>query len=265
MRDLFGFHPLFYRMSILNDNNQFARGCLSFSLWGPRDSPYHRGVEQNLLRARSIYPNWAILLYVSRRAISDADLTTWTKLGCKVVLMDITEGWSGMFWRMLPILSNSYDYVCVRDLDSIITTRESAAVDDWISDGSCLHIMRDHPAHTASIMGGMFGVKTSCAEVRNAFSGIKQLILESCYTNKNNFWQSDQIYLANHVYPLLRNSAKVHDPYYERLAFPTDREAPHMYIGRPTMKLGYQLTSDDESILNVDQYITNYIKLRGNS
>ncbi len=159
-----------------------------------------------------------------------------------------------MFWRMLPILTTDYDYVAIRDLDSVITRREADATNEWIQSGKLIHIMRDHPGHTAPIMGGMFSVKSSELEVREAFKPIKKIILCSVIRNDESYWQVDQEFLASHVYERLKHSRFVHDPYYERIEFGTEREMSYMYIGRPTMKTGCNLTEDDRNLSIVDQY-----------
>ena len=46
-----------------------------------------------------------------------------------------------------------------RDLDSRITAREVAAVEEWLQSGAPLHSMRDHPAHKSSLMGGAWGAR----------------------------------------------------------------------------------------------------------
>ncbi len=49
-----------------------------------------------------------------------------------------------------------------RDLDSRINPREVAAVEEFLaSDKAKVHVMRDHPAHVAFMMGGMWGAKVS--------------------------------------------------------------------------------------------------------
>ena len=57
-----------------------------------------------------------------------------------------------------PILK--VDVAMFRDLDSIISERETAAVAQWLSSKHAFHIMRDHPDHGAvPMMAGMWGVK----------------------------------------------------------------------------------------------------------
>ncbi len=52
------------------------------------------------------------------------------------------------------------DAILCRDLDSHITPREVAAVEEFFSYPKLtFHTMRDNPAHTAPVMGGMWGAK----------------------------------------------------------------------------------------------------------
>ncbi len=61
---------------------------------------------------------------------------------------------------MLSILQVSIFFS--RDLDSTIGAREAAAAKEFLSSNTdFFHVMRDHPAHTAEILGGMWGAKSS--------------------------------------------------------------------------------------------------------
>ena len=47
-----------------------------------------------------------------------------------------------------------------RDLDSIISKRETEAVFQWLNSKHAFHVMRDHPNHGAvPMMAGMWGAK----------------------------------------------------------------------------------------------------------
>ena len=65
----------------------------------------------------------------------------------------------GMLWRFLPVLDPSVDLMVSRDLDSRLTTREQAAVQEWIDSGLAFHVMRDNPEHGTEILGGMWGAR----------------------------------------------------------------------------------------------------------
>ena len=65
----------------------------------------------------------------------------------------------GMLWRFLPVLDPSVDVMVSRDLDSRLTTREQAAVEEWLNTGLAFHVMRDNPQHGTEILGGMWGAR----------------------------------------------------------------------------------------------------------
>ena len=43
-----------------------------------------------------------------------------------------------------------------RDLDSLFSHREQAAVEEWLKSEKYFHIMRDHPAHDEVILAGLW-------------------------------------------------------------------------------------------------------------
>ena len=72
------------------------------------------------------------------------------RLGC-LKLLDFAEALvlSPIEWFLLQV-----DILLSRDLDSRISEREVAAVEEFLASDKQVHIMRDHPARTAPIMGG---------------------------------------------------------------------------------------------------------------
>ena len=77
----------------------------------------------------------------------------------------------GMLWRFLPVLDPSVDVMVSRDLDSRLTTREQAAVQEWINTGLAFHVMRDNPFHGTEILGGMWGARLD--------SGMRQTLADA--------------------------------------------------------------------------------------
>ena len=63
----------------------------------------------------------------------------------------------GQIWRFAPMVDPLVSEFHSRDLDSIISHREFAAVNDWLSNTNrTFHIMRDHKQHGSVIPGNMF-------------------------------------------------------------------------------------------------------------
>ena len=76
-----------------------------------------------------------------------------------------------------------------RDLDSISSDREYAAVQEWLNSNASIHVMRDHPRHVVPMVGSAWGTK---------------LFKESIRTKWTKSWQNgleDNImYIANHLW-----------------------------------------------------------------
>jgi hypothetical protein len=67
------------------------------------------------------------------------------------------------------------------------------------------HIMRDHPYHRARILGGMWGAKHGAVNMN-------KLIDDNIYKYEDK-WYSDQEFLGDIVYPLIKNNALIHSPF----------------------------------------------------
>jgi len=63
-----------------------------------------------------------------------------------------------MTWRFLPLMDSMVDIVLPRDSDNVISSRESAAVQQWLSNSDAtFHLMRDHIWHCGTkILGGRY-------------------------------------------------------------------------------------------------------------
>jgi hypothetical protein len=102
-----------------------------------------------------------------------------------------------------------------RDTDCRLSVREKEAVDEWLDSDKDFHIMRDHPFHRIEILGGMWGVRG------NILSEMTPLIGNYI---KGNFWQVDQNFLKQLIYPIVKDKSFVHDEFFEMKPFPSDRK-----------------------------------------
>jgi protein O-GlcNAc transferase len=184
---------------------------ISFSLWG--DNPkYTIGAIRNAELAISVYPDWICRFYVGKSVPNNIIDSLKNIKNTEVIEMNEDGDWTGMFWRFLACEDS--DVMLSRDTDSRLSLREKYAVDEWLASDKDFHIMRDHPYHTTAIMGGMWGCRNSILK------NISELIFN--YT-KGNFWQVDQNFLKEVIYPLIKNNSFVHDEFFEKKAFPTQR------------------------------------------
>jgi hypothetical protein len=192
---------------------------ISYSLWG--DNPkYTVGAIRNAQMCREFYPNWIARFYVGKSVPMDVVSALKSTERTDVVLMDESGDWTGMFWRFLA--ADGEDIVLSRDTDCRPSWREVRAVEEWLSSDKDFHIMRDHPYHGTEILGGMWGARNGI------LIGISDKISEY---NKGNFWQVDQNFLREIVYPVVKDRAMVHDEFFEKKPFPLHRE-PREFVGK---------------------------------
>ena len=201
---------------------------ISYSLYG--DAPlYCRGAVKNAELAKEVYPGWVLRFYCGPEVPADVRCRL-RELDCQVVMQShsafgrriaappVLTGAAespprfasrcGMFWRLLPAGDPALEYVLFRDCDSRLNVRERAAVDDYIASGKTCHVMRDHPAHTMRIMGGMWGI-------RGGVLPMETLLADWNYSGQ---WGDDQRFLARRVWPLVKDDLLCHG--YGGLMFP---------------------------------------------
>jgi len=135
-----------------------------------------------------------------------------------------------LLWRFLPVLDVNVDLFLSRDLDSRISVREVAAVHEFIQSDYLMHVMRDHPAHAAYMMGGTWGAKVN--QMRNRFlDAFKKLFKDAiAYVAREEGGGWDQIALVRYIWPWSKKVALSHDSYtchkFARTSpFPTQRTA----------------------------------------
>jgi len=193
---------------------------ISFSLWGNNPTYTIGAVKQSAL-AKKHYPGWICRFYVADCVPEDIINTIKSQDNTEIVEMGPGD-WTAMFWRFYPASETDVEVMISRDTDSRLNSRESAAVNEWLKSEKDFHIMRDHPQHGTEILGGMWGVRG------NILANLKELITSY---DKGNFWQVDQNFLREMVFPLVKNNSCVHDEYFQKIPFPTKRK-PGLFIGQ---------------------------------
>lgn len=186
---------------------------ISYSLWG--DNPkYTIGAIKNAELAQTIYPGWYCYFFVAN-SVPEKIQNELLQIPNIVLFYKDNDGdWTSMFWRFETSYDLEVDVSIFRDTDSRLNLREKYAVDEWLLSDKTFHIMRDHPHHGFPILGGMWGYKS------NIKYPIKNL-LDSF--SKNNRYGTDYEFFANSLYPLIQDDKIVHDPFFDKIPFPTER------------------------------------------
>jgi hypothetical protein len=192
---------------------------ISFSLWG-EDPKYTMGAVRNAEMRNEYYPDWIARFYCGQ-SVPDDILERLRKIeGTEVIVMDESGNWTGMFWRFLA--ADGDDIMISRDTDCRFTQREVDAVESWLSSDKDFHVMRDHPYHGTEILGGMWGCRSGILK------GITELI--DGYT-KGDFWQVDQNFLRENIWPKVIETTCTHDDFFAKVPFPTSRK-PREFVGQ---------------------------------
>lgn len=179
-----------------------TRGLISFSLYGNAPK-YCVGALRNQELACEHYPGFSTRFYVGKTVPSWVTRELEQR-GAEICHRETSETSAGMFWRFEALTDRAYEVVLIRDTDSRIGPREVAAVRSWIASGAALHVMRDHPQHTAPILGGLFGVRPSAMPTG--------MLIPDRFDECRRYGD-DQIFLAATVYEMFRRSRVVHDSF----------------------------------------------------
>jgi len=198
-----------------------VKKVISFSLWG-EDPKYCVGAIKNAILAQEHYPGWICRYHVGSSTPKKYINELHAQPNVELVLKSEPGDWTGMFWRFEDASDLSVEAMISRDTDSRLGGREAKAVAEWLSSDKKFHIMRDHPYHATEILGGMWGVK-------NPFLGDMKHLINSYI--KGNFWQVDQDFLKQVIYPIVARHSCVHDEYFEKRPFPMERE-PGFFVGQ---------------------------------
>ena len=133
--------------------------------------------------------------------------------------------WRGLFWRFYPASDPDVAVMVSRDTDSRLTARERAAVDEWLASDRDFHVMRDHPEHDVSILGGMWGVRNGPPRDMRALIDAQR---------HDDRWQVDQEFLDAVIAPRVRRApAWSTMSIFARRPFPCARVDARMLVGGP--------------------------------
>jgi hypothetical protein len=167
---------------------------ISFCLWG-NDPKYMAGALANARLATALYPGWACWFYC-RNDTDGATMLTLSQLdNCEVIFVDKAGDWTGMFDRFYPGCGPDVEVFISRDCDSRLTAREAAAVEEWLASDKGFHCM-------VPVLGGMWGMKEGTVPHFQA-------LLENW--PQEDRWQTDQEFLTNSIWPMVRGNIMCHD------------------------------------------------------
>ncbi len=193
---------------------------IAFSLWGSNPK-YCAGSVKNASLAKEFYPGWECWFYCGK-SVPTETLQSLRDAGSRVIAKEEEGDWTGMFWRFEPIADPEVEVMISRDADSRLSNREAKAVNEWLETEKLFHVMRDHPAHSIEILGGMWGAR------RPILGDMMHLM--RAYA-KGNFWQVDQNFLKEVVWPRVAYSTYTNDEFFAKAPFPVKRQGDE-FVGQ---------------------------------
>ncbi|CAF1471920.1 unnamed protein product, partial [Didymodactylos carnosus] len=222
---------------------------ISISLFGPKESArFSLDKTIDLLNdlisdMYTIYPDWILRVYHDSTIVSSIACSIECKHYnvdfCNVSSLlkynDLTETIPPKIWRFLPVGDVFVKIINSRDLDSLLTYRELAAVQQWLLTNKSFHAMRDHPDHDVPMLAGMWGLRTDinssfCQEFLNK-------ILYGNLTLRYHGHFADQSFLFKEIWPRIQNDLIVHDSF--KCQFPFGKNS----LPFPTQRLPFNETN----------------------
>lgn len=214
-----------------------SKKIISFSIWG-KNPKYTISAFNNITLAKELYPDWICRFYVDETV--PIDIIEKLKNDAEVVMMPISDGHYGMFWRFLPLDDMNVDRFIVRDTDSRLNLRERMAVDEWEKSEKCFHIMRDNVWHNVvPICGGMWG---ATSEFRPKYKNLLQNWLSKngdkfFISPRGKYFYNDQLFLMDEIWPLIVNKHIAHESVISKYpGYKKDfsiKNDDNMFVGQP--------------------------------
>ncbi len=190
------------------------KNIVSYSLWGEK-SIYWIGAVKNIELVSEKLPGWICRFYIDKNCHQYL-IDTIKGDNVEVVLVDPTGSHDnsyyhhGMFWRFKASEDPEVDIFLSRDCDSRISDREINAINEWLLSDKDFHIMRDHPYHSAPILGGMWGCRNGIMKK----IGLSSLINNWCLSKRTNYsYGIDQDFLREVIYPLVKDKSVEHSEF----------------------------------------------------
>lgn len=138
---------------------------ISMALYG-KDPAHTWGAIRNAQLAPIVFPGWTLRLHIPHPGHFPQNVTVPARitrklkhLGAEIVYVnesDIPQ----KYWSYIVATDATVKYFLVRDVDSRISDRDAAAVNEWLDkfNDTAVHCIRDNPRHAHTpIVDGLWG------------------------------------------------------------------------------------------------------------
>lgn len=178
---------------------------LAFSLYG-NDPGYGECAVLSAQRLPEVYPGWQMWLF------HDDSVPLHLRQRLQALGVRLLHAgkhgighWPGTFWRFDAVTHAGVRRVLFRDADSVIGAREQRLVHDWLASGRPFHVMRDWYSHTDLILAGLWGAWAPF------LAHMREWVDHYLATHRMHPTHGDQKFLADIIWPRIRDHALVHD------------------------------------------------------
>ncbi len=209
--------------------------AFSFCLYGPENPRYYPGLLENIALAGLYFPDWKVYVYYGPD-VEDSMIRHLEACSSVVLRPTGITGAPNMIHRFYAIDEPGVDLMMVRDADSRIHWKDRWAIREFVRQPQFVaHTIRDNIEHTASMMGGLWGLrKSSGLSVREEYAAYKE------DTTKGYRHAHDQNFLGDVIYPKVVEKMLVHYSNGRRKIGETAVEFPfdwtnNVYCGRVEM------------------------------
>jgi len=177
----------------------------SFCIYGSNPK-YCKGMTENLKLISTHFPDWNVWIYVGNDVPTSYSNEYSSFPNTKCIFTNET-GKRLASYRFFAIDDPDVDCMFSRDADSRVDERDQMCIEKFLLSEKTFHIIRDHPNHKSRIMAGMFGLKKSVFSI-----SFQRLYTEwiSSRMNIRDFYNTDELFLEQVVYPLVHEHALVH-------------------------------------------------------
>jgi hypothetical protein len=216
---------------------------IAYSLYGSQER-YTIGAIKNAILATRHFKGYTLRFYTGASVPESIKQTLRLFPHVQLEEQDGPEDHRAKLWRFQALTDPEFDVVLSRDADARLTHRERIAHEEFLASGLDFHIMKDHPTgHDYQISAGMFAARTKAIPDDLDY-----------YEEPGDYYTVDQDWLADYIWPLIKDSALIHDESYQtptegrskRRSFPIAKKATLHHIGAA-------LEADDRFVFSIDQ------------
>jgi hypothetical protein len=217
---------------------------IAYSLYGSEER-YTIGAIKNAILAARHFKGFTLRFYTGPGVPESIKQTLQLFPYVQLVEEEGPEDHRAKLWRFQALIDREFDVVLSRDADARLTHRERIAHEEFLASGLDFHIMKDHPTgHNYKISAGMFAARTRATP------------LHLDYYEPGDYYTADQDWLAAHLWPLIKESALIHDEHYETPTEGKSKRRPFPIAKKATLHhIGAALEADDRFYFNSDQAI----------